>query len=156
MRAPDERFAPGRAAMPNPTVRVRSWVQPLGFSSRGPIIAVGFSGTCPPGSEGTPVVHEMRAFVETAARRHLAESIVLDLRDLIYSWGDAILSLVLPLSPGDDHPRRRGAIVAQGATAEALEPLAREKDWLWARHGCRLVATVEEAVRFLKRSAESE
>jgi len=55
-----------------------------------PIAVISFHGICRPGSEGNPDTGRMRAVVMAALEAWEPVYIILDLHDLVYTWGDGM------------------------------------------------------------------
>lgn len=120
----------------------------VGDHVRGPLIAVKFGGTYPPGSAG----NDFAQWMVRCLRRVLAETgaagVILDLSELDYSMGDAIGGLAAPLMEAGC--RRPAAIVANGSTARALEPLL-APNYILGVAGIKLFSTREDALARLRR-----
>lgn len=112
-----------------------------------PVIAVSFGGILPPGSEGNRFAKAMADFLSAALSATNAAGVVIDLTGLSYEWGDGIGGLAMPfLGSG-----RAAAIVATGATAEALRPLT-APPFLLGVAGIAIFAAREEAQAHVRRS----
>ena len=116
-------------------------------------MAVAYSGHYPPGSSGNHEAQTMVAYLVYALVATEAVAVVLDLRNLEYTWGDAITRLALALR--DDGGFRPSAILAGGRTAEALQPLL-GRSWPFGLAGTRLFDTMPEAVEHVVRALSGE
>jgi hypothetical protein len=62
-----------------------------------PVISISFRGAYPAGSEGNATADDMTAFVREVVAEAQPAAVVCDLRELTYTWGDAICGIVWPL-----------------------------------------------------------
>ncbi|MES2462081.1 MAG: hypothetical protein V4671_15965 [Armatimonadota bacterium] len=88
------------------------------------ILRIAFAGFYPPGSKGNPTAEAMSNFVRQVVQDQKPLSVLLDLSDLEYRWGDAIFGIVVPFhTAGWMKPLRSVCVLAVGETAQALRPL---------------------------------
>lgn len=118
----------------------------IGERPIGPLVAVAFGGTYPPGSDGNEFALEMVAFVRAVVAKTNPNAVLFDLRGLNYTWGDGICSIVTPLLKAKRFTP--SAIVASGDTARALRPFAQPRSLLGVA-GAMIFETREEAVAHL-------
>ena len=121
---------------------------------RGPIVAVTFVGDYPPGSEGNECATEMVTYVRSVLSSTNATAVLFDLRDLHYTWGDAIGGLAWALREQATN-FRPSAIVASGGTARALEPLLGPQ-FIFGVAGTKMFGSMGEAVHHLERLLDQE
>jgi hypothetical protein len=115
----------------------------------GSILAVAFAGKYPPGSDGNECAAEMVAYVRSVLSTTNAAAVIFDLRNLNYTWGDAICGLALALL--EEHASfRPSSIVATGPTARALEPLLSPK-YIFGVAGTKMFGNMPDAVGHLER-----
>jgi hypothetical protein len=57
------------------------------------VLVVSFSGVCPPGSAGNEHGHYIATTVMHGLQAFQADCVILDLRELTYTWGSALLSV---------------------------------------------------------------
>jgi GrpB-like predicted nucleotidyltransferase (UPF0157 family) len=123
----------------------------VGSTPNGPIVAIAFGGTYPPGSEGNDFARQMFEFVRTLVTETKPGAVVIDLSALDYVWGDAIGTLSIPLF-GTGKDFRPVAIVATGRTAKALRPLLEPRFALGLLPCMALFESRREAVERLERA----
>lgn len=115
----------------------------------GPILAIAFAGMYPPGSEGNECAAEMVAYVRSALSTTNTAAMLFDLRNLDYTWGDAIGGLAVALME-KNASFRPSAIVAVGPTARALEPLLSRR-FVIGFAGAKMFDNVPDAVSHSER-----
>ena len=124
-----------------------SW-EKIGDHARGPLIAVKFGGTIPPGSAGNGFAGAMVEYLRSVVAENHAPGVVLDLSELDYRSGDAIGGLATPLIV-DGKCCRPAAIVATGSTAQALAPLL-APNFILGVAGIKIFPTREEAREYVE------
>jgi hypothetical protein len=120
----------------------------------GPVVAVAFAGKYPPGSGGNECARDMVSHLSSVVGETSAAAVLLDFRNLDYTYGDAICGLARPLRWTESR-FRPSAIVATGATAEALEPLL-GPGWLFGVVGTKMFRDMPEAIAYLEEVLERE
>ena len=115
--------------------------------ARGPVVAVAYSGHYPPGSSGNHEARTMAAYLLYVLVATEAVAVVLDLRNLGYTWGDEINQLALALRDKGGF-FRPSAILAAGPTADALRPLL-DRHFVFGVAGTRMFQTMPEALDHL-------
>ena len=120
----------------------------------GAVLAVAFAGKYPAGSGGNQCAAEMVSYLRSALTTTDAAAILFDLRNLEYTWGDAIggLAWVLQKQAGVFRP---SAIVANGLTARALAPLVGPQ-CSFGVVGTKMFGSMPEAIDHLERVLAQE
>jgi hypothetical protein len=114
---------------------------------------VAFSGEYRVGSAGNPDAAYMRAVVTSAAAAWDSVGVVFDLRDLDYSWGNALVSVVQAgelLHDGDDeHPFPVRLVVSSKCRAglESLFAAMGDGEGAW------MYETIDDAVESVREAA---
>jgi len=104
------------------TTRLTPSFEQILHHERGPVVAVAFTGSYPPGSQGNDHAATMVAYLRYVLSATKPVAVLFDFRALEYTWGDAIGGLALALRE-DSTGFRPSAIVAGARTARALQPL---------------------------------
>src|SRR5262245_20054242 len=115
------------------------------------VLRIAFDGTYPPGSEGNAAAELMRREVVEAVARYRPAAVLLDLRGLVYTWGDTIGGIAFALA-GSNRTFPLSiptGVLALGRTAEALKPLF-GSTFIFGIAGAQLFESVDAAIDYLK------
>lgn len=129
----------------------------LGEARQGTLLRIAFEGAYPPGSTGNEAAELMRREVGEAVVLFRPAAVLLDVRGLEYTWGDAIGGIAFALAGSNrTFPLATPtSVLAVGRTAEAMRPLF-ESNFVFGLAGMRLYETVDAAMGYLKRQVFDE
>jgi len=130
-----------------PTISVQA--STVSSAPDGDVIVLRCSGILLPAPDGNADMAEMLKTVRARIADLQPAGVVFDLNELRYSWGDHIGGLAHAVVERDPVGIKPSCVVANGKTAEALQPLFRSS-FIFGMYDIPLLQSVEEGVEFVR------
>jgi hypothetical protein len=119
-------------------------------TERGSVVEIAFRGRYPIGSDGNSHGSKMTAYTADVVKWERPATVLFNLTELRYEWGDAIGGIALPFLDRDTSSFTPACVVAKGKTARALQWLFEDRI-IFGLAGFKLFTEAEQGLRFLKK-----